>query len=124
MVVVCRHTLVCRSGWKDPPGKGTCQTKRQRESEQIHRLSVKTLNQVFVAPPREGLRCSPFEARALTELVQDEYPPWLTLGDEARTHHAPVIWITTAPSVKTEWHTPISLRSYGSRREVVICQLT
>jgi len=52
--------------------------KRQLESEQIHRLSVKTLDQVFVTRAREGLGCSLFEAQALTELVKDVYFPWLT----------------------------------------------
>ena len=52
--------------------------KRQTEHEQIHRLSVKTLDQVFIARACEGLGCSMFEAQALTELVKEVYFPWLT----------------------------------------------
>jgi len=52
--------------------------KRQSELEQIHRLSVKTLDQVFVARAQEGLGCSLFEAQALTDLVRDVHFPWLT----------------------------------------------
>lgn len=51
--------------------------QRQPEAEQIHRLSVKTLDQVFIARAQEGLGCSSFEAQALTELVRDVYFPWL-----------------------------------------------
>ena len=51
--------------------------KRQPELEQIHRLSVKSLDQVFVARAQEGLGCSLFEAHALTELVKEVYFPWL-----------------------------------------------
>jgi len=52
--------------------------KRQPELEQIHHLSVKTLDQVFIARAQEGLGCSLFEAEALTELVKDVYFPWLS----------------------------------------------
>lgn len=52
--------------------------KRQAEREQLHRLSVKTLDQVFVARAQEGLGCSMFEAQALTELIKEVYFPWLT----------------------------------------------
>jgi len=52
--------------------------KRQTEREQIHRLSVKTLDQVFLARACEGLGCSMFEAQALTELIKEVYFPWLT----------------------------------------------
>ncbi len=52
--------------------------QRHPELEQIHRLSVKTLDQVFIARAREGLGCSLFEAQALTELVRDVYFPWLS----------------------------------------------
>ena len=38
---------------------------RQPQQEQINRLSVKTLDQVFVARAQEGLSCSLFEAQAL-----------------------------------------------------------
>ena len=52
--------------------------KRQTEREQIHRLSVKTLDQVFIVRACEGLSCSMFEAQALTELIKEVYFPWLT----------------------------------------------
>jgi hypothetical protein len=51
--------------------------KRQPALEQIHRLSIKTLDQVFIAQAQEGLGCSLFEAHALTELVKEVYFPWL-----------------------------------------------
>ena len=52
--------------------------KRQTEREQIHRLAVKTLDQVFMVRACEGLGCSMFEAQALTELIKELYFPWLT----------------------------------------------
>lgn len=51
---------------------------RQPEREQINRLTVKTLDQVFIARAQEGLSCSLFEAHALTELVKEVYFPWLS----------------------------------------------
>ena len=50
---------------------------RHAEQEQLHRLTVKTLDQVFIARAQEGLGCSLFEAHALTELVKEVYFPWL-----------------------------------------------
>jgi len=44
---------------------------RQPEQEQLNRLTVKTLDQVFIARAQEGLGCSLFEAQALTELVKE-----------------------------------------------------
>jgi hypothetical protein len=51
--------------------------ERQPESEQVQRLTVKTVDQVFIARALEGLGCSLFEAEALTELVKEVYFPWL-----------------------------------------------
>ncbi len=51
---------------------------RQSEREQLNRVSVKTLDQVFITRVREGLGCSLFEAQALTNLVQEVYFPWLS----------------------------------------------
>jgi hypothetical protein len=51
---------------------------RQPQFEQINRLNVKTLDQVFIARAQEGLGCSLFEAQALTELVKEVYFPWLS----------------------------------------------
>ena len=45
--------------------------KRQTEREQPNRLTVKTLDQVFVMRAKEGLGCSQFEATALTDLVKE-----------------------------------------------------
>ena len=42
---------------------------RQPEREQLNRLTVKTLDQVFIMRGKEGLGCSQFEAEALTNLV-------------------------------------------------------
>ena len=42
---------------------------RQPEIEQIQRLSVKTLDQVFITRAQEGLSCSLFEAQALFEVI-------------------------------------------------------
>jgi hypothetical protein len=39
---------------------------RQPEREQLNRLSVKTLDQVFIMRAKEGLGCSHFEAKAPT----------------------------------------------------------
>lgn len=47
--------------------------RRHPEREQINRLMVKTLDQVFIARAREGLSCSLFEAQTLTELVKEVY---------------------------------------------------
>ena len=54
---------------------------RQPEREQINRLTVKTLDQVFIARVQEGLSCSLFEARALTDLIKEVYFPWLAQPD-------------------------------------------
>ena len=51
---------------------------RQPEREQLNRLNVKTLDQVFITRVKEGLGCSMFEAQALTELVKEVYFPWLS----------------------------------------------
>ena len=42
---------------------------RQPKHEQLNRLTVKTLDQVFIMRGKEGLGCSQFEAEALTNLV-------------------------------------------------------
>jgi len=52
--------------------------KRQPEREQLNRLTVKTLGQVFIMRTEEGLGCSQFEAGALTDLVEEVYFPWLS----------------------------------------------
>ena len=52
--------------------------KRQTEREQLNRLTVKTLDQVFIMRAIEGLGCSRFEAQALTNLIKDVYFPRLS----------------------------------------------
>jgi len=44
--------------------------RRQPEREQLNRLTVKALDQVFVMRAKEGLGYSQFEAQALTNLVK------------------------------------------------------
>jgi len=49
--------------------------KRQQE-QQIHdRLSFKTLDRQFQQGAIEGLGCSPFEAKSLTQIVKEVYFP-------------------------------------------------
>jgi len=51
---------------------------RQTAREQLDRLTVKTLDQVFIARAQKGLGCSLFEAQALTDLVKEVYFPWMS----------------------------------------------
>lgn len=51
---------------------------RQPKRSQTNRLTVKTLDQVFIARACQGLSCSLFEAQALSELVREVYFPWLS----------------------------------------------
>jgi len=53
---------------------------RKTTREQLDRLTVKTLDQVFIAQAKEGLNCSLFEAQALTDLIKEVYFPWLSLS--------------------------------------------
>ena len=78
--------------------------KRQPKIEQIHRLSVKTLDQVFVAGAQEGLGCSLFEAQALTELIKDVYFPWLTQPEAIQAGQLAM----TAVSAVEPGHKPLS----------------
>jgi len=50
---------------------------RQTAREQLDRLTVKTLDQVFIAQAQRGLGCSLFEAQALTDLIKEVYFPWM-----------------------------------------------
>lgn len=67
---------------------------RQPQQEQINRLSVKTLDQVFVARAQEGLRCSLFEAQALTELVREVYFPWLSQPEAVQAGQLAIIAVS------------------------------
>jgi len=51
---------------------------RNAEREQLNRLTVKTLDRIFLTRAKEGLGCSMFEAQALTDLVKEVYFPWLS----------------------------------------------
>ena len=42
---------------------------RQPERKQLNRLTIKTLDQVFIMRAKEGLGCSQFEAEALTDIA-------------------------------------------------------
>jgi hypothetical protein len=77
---------------------------RQPALEQQHRLSVKTLDQVFTARAQEGLSCSLFEARALTELVKEVYFPWLAQPDAIQAGQLAM----TAVSADEPGHKPLS----------------
>ncbi len=48
---------------------------RHPARDQPHRLTVKTLDQVFIMRAKEGLGCSQFKAEALTALVREAYFP-------------------------------------------------
>ena len=78
--------------------------KRQEEIEQIQRLSIKTLDQVFVARAQEGLGCSLFEAQALTELVREVYFPWLARPEAIQAGQLAL----TAVSAEEPGHKPLS----------------
>jgi len=67
---------LCKDG---PTHLKRTQMIRQPEREQLNRLTVKTLDQVFIMMRgKEGLGCSQFEAEALTNLVKEVYFPWLS----------------------------------------------
>jgi hypothetical protein len=50
---------------------------RDTEREQLNRLAVKTLDQIFVMRLKEGMGCSMFEAEAVTDLIKEVYFPWI-----------------------------------------------
>lgn len=57
---------------------------RDHKQEQKERLSLKTIDQVFTKKVQEGLNCSPFECKALLEIVREVYLPWLTDSETIR----------------------------------------
>lgn len=77
---------------------------RQREREQLNRLSSKTLDQVFVMRVKEGLSCSQFEAEALTDLVKEVYFPWLAQPETIQAGQLAM----TAVSADEPGHKPLS----------------
>ncbi len=76
---------------------------RQPAHEQQHRLTAKTLDQVFVARAQEGLGCSLFEAHALTDLVKEVYFPWLAQPEAVRAGQLAI----TAVSADEPGHKPL-----------------
>ena len=78
--------------------------KGQLAVDQIQRLSVKTLDQVFVARAQEGLGCSLFAAQALTDLVREVYFPWLLQPEAIQAGQLAM----TAVSVQEPGHKPLA----------------
>lgn len=78
--------------------------KRQPEREQLNRLTVKTLDQVFIMRVKEGLGCSQFEAEALTDLVKEVYFPWLSQPEAIQAGQLAM----TAVSADAPGHKPLS----------------
>jgi len=77
---------------------------RQPEREQLNRLTVKTLDQVFIMRAKEGLGCSQFEAEALTNLVKEVYFPWLSQPEAIQAGQLAM----TAVSADEPGHKPLS----------------
>jgi hypothetical protein len=77
---------------------------RQPAREQLHRLTVKTLDQVFIMRVKEGLGCSQFEAEALTNLVKEVYFPWLSQPEAIQAGQLAM----TAVSADEPGHKPLS----------------
>ena len=78
--------------------------KRQPEHEQLNRLTVKTLDQVFTMRAKEGLGCSQFEAEALTGLIKDVYFPWLSQPEAIQAGQLAM----TAVSADEPGHKPLA----------------
>jgi len=77
---------------------------RQPAREQLHRLTVKTFDQVFIMRVKEGLGCSQFEAQALTDLVKEVYFPWLCQPEAIEAGQLAM----TAVSADEPGHKPLS----------------
>ena len=54
---------------------------RNAKREELRRLECKTLDAQFRTVVREGLNCSPFEAEAVVDVVQEVYGPYLNGSD-------------------------------------------
>ena len=70
---------------------------RQHQVEQLRRLHEKTLEAQFLTTVQQGLNCSPFEARAVLDVVKEVYFPFL--GTDAT---APPPGILTLMAVAAE----------------------
>ena len=55
---------------KPPHQRDDCHTRRHAEREQLNRLTVKALDQVFVMRAGKRLVCSQFRGQALTNLAK------------------------------------------------------
>ena len=77
---------------------------RQPESERLQRLSIKTLDQVFIKRAQEGLSCSLFEAQALTDLVREVYFPYLARPEAVQAGQLAL----TAVSAEEPGHKPLA----------------
>lgn len=78
---------------------------RQPEAERLQRLSLKTLDQVFITRAQEGLACSLFEAQALTDLVREVYFPYLARPETVQARQLAI----TAVSADEPGHKPLTL---------------
>lgn len=94
---------------------------RKIEREQLERLTVKTLDQVFIARAKEGLGCSLFEAQALTDLIKEVYFPWLSRPEAIQAGQL----VLTAVSANEPGHkslkrckmVPVVLTLYAGRED-------
>ena len=77
---------------------------RDAEREQLNRLAVKTLDQIFVMRLQKGLGCSMFEAEAVTELVREVYFPWLASPEAIQAGQLAL----TAVSAEEPGHKPLA----------------
>lgn len=77
---------------------------RQPEREQLNRLTVKTIDQVFIMRAKEGLGCSQFKAEALTELVKEVHFPRLSQPEAIQAGQLAI----TAVSADEPGHKPLS----------------
>lgn len=77
---------------------------RDTEREQLNRLAVKTLDQIFVMRLKEGLGCSMFEAEAVTDLVREVYFPWLASPTAVQAGQLAL----TAVSAEEPGHKPLA----------------
>jgi hypothetical protein len=76
---------------------------RHPGQEQLQRLTVKTLDQVYIMRAKEGLGCSQFEAEALTSLVKEVYFPWLSQPEAIQAGQLAM----TAVSAEEPGHKPL-----------------
>jgi len=51
--------------------------RRNKGTQRLQRLEAKTLDAKFLAEVQDGLNCSPFEARAVLQVVHEVYLPFL-----------------------------------------------